>query len=148
MTVTKEIRDAIPEPLYSCHKPSCAEERSRPAAELRWFGDGFYCRTCIDEMQYQAQQAGEILEDAPGNPLSETLKTHPQAIYVPEDIYRCADESGECYCWPPDNLTYWRGGFYCEECITAEAGGDPSISEEAYDTRFDGPTLAEVLAER
>lgn len=147
MTITDEIRAAVPEPRYSCAVLSCSEQRSYPAAELRWLGRarGFYCALCRDYLIHQAQQVGEDISGSLGRTLSEALSTGPRlprvADNMPEAIYACGCETGECYCFPPEDLTYWRGGFYSTECITAECG-----DEDDWETRFDGPSLAEVLA--
>ena len=60
MTISDEMRRAVPEALYSCRTEHCATDVSYPAEMLTWWRDGFYCETCIDEL---APHQDDILGD-------------------------------------------------------------------------------------
>ena len=60
--ITDEMRRSVPEALYSCRTKHCATDVSYPPEMLRWWRDGFYCETCIDE---GAPHPDDILSDDP-----------------------------------------------------------------------------------
>ena len=74
---------------------------------------------------------------------------------APPPRYACA---GDCeYCWPADDLKWWRNDYYCSDCIDEIAphpddilGPEPDAQDEQWerlwDERHDGPSLSTVLA--
>ena len=46
-----------------------------------------------------------------------------------------------------DDLAWWRDGFYCDNCIDSNYIDDDAPETEAeHQAKFNGPTLASVLA--
>ena len=49
MTITDQMREAVPAPLYQCASGSRCTEHTWPADDLNWYRDGFYCWLCLDD---------------------------------------------------------------------------------------------------
>ena len=66
---------------------------------------------------------------------------------APAPLYPCKNE----YCslehtFPADMLAWWRDGFYCDNCIDYGPDDEAPETEAEHQAKFDGPTLAAVLA--
>ena len=151
MEITDEMRETVPEALYGCAKQSCAEEKSVRSSKLWWYRDGFYCDLCIDWMKYTARN--DSVQHQFGARLPQVLHNREEAApelvaAIPEPVYPCTTH--ECaieVSYPANMLGWFDDGFYCEECIEGDAPAldDTQESEDAYDARHNGPSLAEVL---
>ena len=80
MKITKQMRDEIPDALYSCADGDCATEVSYSADDLSWFSGntgpdhegpyitpGFYCCNCEEGLDFKCDgpSMDEVLRQSP-----------------------------------------------------------------------------------
>ena len=64
---------------------------------------------------------------------------------VPVPLYPCKNEYCE-HTFPASDLAWWRDGFFCDNCIDYGPDDEAPETEAEHQAKFDGPSLADVLA--
>ena len=100
----------LPKPVYGCSDQTCAEAVSYPPEMLRWWkgyrkeeyylAPGWYCESCIDELQYQVKAETDPVQLL-GPTLKEEIERRRGA--PPHEHWRCP-------------LTKMAGKTTCCEC--------------------------------